>query len=79
MGKNKRENSIKIVRNNQSNFTFTSDDKLFILETKTDANETDKSRDNDKLKSKKIENKELKAKGLKFSTPSTRNHSAIYE
>ena len=79
MGKNKKENSIKIVNKNQRDFTFTSDDSLFLLETKIDNNKTDKSKENDKLKSKRITNKELKAKGLKFSIPSTRNHSGIYE
>lgn len=80
MGKNKKGNSIKIVKDSKSEFTFTNDNDPNILETKKGNDGIDKAKENDKLKSKKIENKELKAKGLKkFSTPSTRNHSSIYE
>lgn len=80
MGKNKKENSIRIVRNNQNEFTFDNANySAFLLEMKEHDNETNKPNEKDVLKRKKITNKELKAKGLKFSVPSTRNHSAIYE
>ncbi len=82
---------IKILKDNSNNdsYTFLNEDKAFSLKP-YDAfrgnsdlyKKTDKEKLEERHKKKKTANKEgtvKSPKGLKFSNPSQRNHSSIYE
>ncbi len=82
---------IKILKDksDNGNYTFLNEDNAFSpkpcdmsLDNNNFYNKTDKEKFEEKHKKKKAASKEGMAKspkGLKFSNPSQRNHSSVYE
>jgi hypothetical protein len=90
----KKKSKIRLIKNNQNDnsYTFVMDENLSSTQNSDSLLNNIKSRENteinevgspDKIYKKKkvLTNKDIakSSKGLKFSNPSQRNHSSVYE